>query len=247
MIGNVIAPPALIAVYSCTAYAEAVFMPKIERYAQKIKEEKKDKRTQIIKLTANYDEILNGMCQETTVVFLHHREQVLDVYARQLRDAPASFAALLATPQASRWGSESAALLIKTAPLLQYYALVKSIAPELLKPQQPHYDSTTDEEIRSSVGMTAQAERAILVELLADEGFRVLTPPRFNQKSLLDHEMQFRKQALALKQTSLYWFNDNASELTRMHYGEFEVIKQLGLAEIYLKFGQKLDDLLTQH
>lgn len=248
-IGAVIAPPELIALYSCTTYGEAVFLPKVQVRAKQLAQNASDKQVLLKRTLSQYDNLLNAMCRETISVFQQHRALVLDIYARQLPGNQSDIAPLLANPRGNRWASENSAFLGATAPLFQYHALVKSVAPQLLKHSGTYLDPIAAAEIKSaSAGMLAQGERARLISILADDGFVGLVPSRFDLPSLQKDEVRLRREAASLTYATVFpWFNDNASDLVRMHFNGFDVMRNLGLADVYLIYGQKLDEMLRQN
>lgn len=247
-IGAVIAPPELMAAYSCTTYAEAVFLPKAAERAKQLIQAGADKQITVTKLLGTYDELVDSMCREVAAIFERSREKVLDVYARQLPGNKSDITPLLASPRGSRWAAENAAFLVATAPLLQYYALTRSVAPELLKNSKLQLDPGTADEIQSSsIGMAARYERALLIQLLGDEGFAKVVPTRFNLKSLKQDEVRIRKEAAFLKHsTAFQWFNNNASDLVRMHFNGFDVMRDMGLADIYITYGRRVEEALRK-
>ncbi len=239
-IGAVIAPPQLIATYSCTTYAQAVFLPKVEARAKTLLRQTSDQQATLKRILSEYDSVLDRMCRETSAIFQKHRDKVLDAYARHLPGDKSDIAPFLANPNGSLWSSENAAFLETTAPLIQYYALVKALVPEILS--GGGLDRQAAEDIaRTSVGMGAQDERRWLVLLLADEEFAKVTPARFDIATLKKDEARLHAQALRLKYaTPFYWFNDNASDLVRMHFLGFDVIREMGLADVYFKYEKLL-------
>lgn len=239
-IGAVIAPPNLVAAYSCTTYAEAVFLPKVRGRMMPMLQNASDKQATVRRLLLEYDAVLESMCRETAGLFERHREKVLNVYARQLPGVGDDIKPFLANPEAKRWASENAAFLVTTAPLVQYYGLIKAAAPELVEVPVSRLDQATELEVKAtSVGMTAQHERALLIVMLADGGFAKVAPERFDLTSLKEDELRLRKEAARLKHATPFpWFNNNASDLVRMHFNGFDVMREFGLAEIYLKYDQ---------
>jgi hypothetical protein len=248
-VGAVIAPPEVIAAYSCSTYAEAVFLPKVQARAKQLAQSASNKQASIKQLISQYDALLEVMCRETARVFGNNRGKVLDAYASQLPGNQADITLFLANARASRWASDSATFLAKTALLPQYYSLVKNAAPDLLKSAAAVVDRGTNEELKvASVGMSAQHERAQLVLLLADSGFAGLAPARFDFPSLRGDEVRLRKEATAVRYATAFpWFNDNASDLVRMHFNGFDVIRDMGLADVYIKYTKQLDDMLRQN
>lgn len=248
-IGAVIAPPELIAAYSCTTYAGAVFLPKAAERAKQLIAAGNDKQVTVARLLARYDEIVDDMCREVGTIFERNRDKVLDVYARQLPGNKSDITPFLATPRGSGWSAANTAFLVSTAPLVQYYALTRSVAPELLKNLQRDPDRTTADEIRSSsIGRYAQYERALLIQLLADDGFAAVVPARFNLISLKQDEVHLRRESVFLRYaTPFLWFNNNASDLIRMHFDGFDVMREMGLADVYIKYGQKLEEALRKN
>lgn len=248
-IGAVIAPPDLIAAYSCTTYAEAVFLPKVKTRAISALQHASDKQAALKQLLSEYDSVLDRMCRETTVIFRHHQDKVLDAYARQLPGATADIKPFLANPNGYRWASDNAAFLTATAPLNQYYALVKAVAPQLLNSSGASLDQTTTAEVRAtSVGNFAEHERGSLILLLDDHGFANLAPARFDLASLKSDEFRLRREAARLKYgTPFPWFNGNASDLVRMHFNGFDVMREIGVAEVYLRYDQVVETLLRRN
>jgi hypothetical protein len=243
-IGAIIAPPELVAAHSCITYGECVFLPKIEAHAGQQVAQWSDTRAAMAKLLARYDSFLAGMCREVADVFQRNPGMVLDAYARQLPGDNWDIELFLAIPGAARWASETAAFLIAAAPLIQYHALAKRLAPELLTLAEPDQDWTVVREVReTSVGMAAQAEREALIQLLADDGFRQLAPDRFDLATLRKDEARLRQEAARVKDAALYWFNDNASDLVRMHFNGFDTMRATGLADVYLKYEHKLEEV----
>lgn len=247
-IGAAIAPPDLVAAYSCTTYAEAVFLPKVKAQATSLLQKRDAKQAALKRLLSEYDSVLDRMCREATVILQRHREKVLDVYARQLPGSTNDIKPFLASPNGNQWSSDNAAFLAATAPLIQYYALVKDVAPELLHDPKAMLDEVTITDVRAtSVGMQAALERASLIILLADGGFEKLTPSRFDLMSLKSDELRLRRETATLKDaTSFGWFNNNASDLVRMHFNGFDVMREIGLAEVYVKYGHVLEELLRR-
>lgn len=239
-IGAVIAPHELIAAYSCSTYAEAAFLPKVELYAKRILKNVADKRAELKRIIYEYDETVSLMCREVSSIFKIHREEVLDAYALQLPGNKSDIKPFLATQNGSRWAKENVEFLAATAPLIQYYALAKSVAPELLS--EPHIDQAANQEAWStSVGMTAKYERQQLIRLLADKSFERMAPARFNFSSLKSTEARLRREAALLQyKSSFLWFNDNASDLVRMHFNGFDIMRKLGLADVYIRSDQQL-------
>lgn len=239
-IGAVIAPHELIAAYSCTNYAESQFLPEVSAWGKKLINNSKDKTTALKQVLLEYDAAIDRMCQEISAIFQNHQSEVLDNYALHLPGNKSDIALFLAKPNGRRWAAESSAFLTTTAPLIQYYALTRSVAPEILSSALP--DHVAEKEARStSVGMYAKFERQILIQLLADEGFARVAPARFDLASLKSTEVRLRKEAEKLRYTSpLFNFNDNASDLIRMHFNGFDVMRRMGLADVYTKNHQQL-------
>jgi hypothetical protein len=248
-VGAVIAPPEVIAAYSCSTYAEAAFLPKVQARAKQLAQSASNRPASIKRLLSQYDALLEVMCRETTHVFGKNRAKVLDAYASQLPGNQADVTPFLANARASRWASDSSSFLTKTALLPQYHALVKYAALDLLNSAAAVIDPGTNEELKvASVGMSAQHERAQLVLLFADSGFARLAPARFDFPALRDEEVRLRKEASAVRYATVFpWFNDNASDLVRMHFNDFGVIREIGLADVYIKHTKLLDDLLRQN
>jgi hypothetical protein len=243
-IGAVVAPSDLVAAYSCTSYAEAVFIPKLEPRARRLLLAANDKRAALKRVLSEYDAILVAMCRETTAIFQQHQDKVMDAYARQLTGNRDDIAPFLANPNAGRWASERATFLAGTASLIQYYLLTKSVAPELLSGPRPDHAAAMD--VRdTSIGMGDQFERELLILLLADEGFASVAPARFNIATLKMDEVRLRNEAKRLKYATAFgWFNGNASDLVRMHFNGFDVMREIGLAEVYVKYDHVLEEWL---
>ncbi|MED5619882.1 hypothetical protein [Ideonella sp. BN130291] len=155
-IGAVVAPPELVAAYSCTTYAEAVWLPKVQARAMTMVRDAIDKRAALAQLLSQYDGVVERMCRDATAIFQLHRNEVLDAYARQLPGHTADVRPFMAYPGAMRWAGENAAFLATTVPLVQYHALVKAIAPALLDPPDTAPDPAALEEVNeTSPGMRA--------------------------------------------------------------------------------------------
>lgn len=254
-IGAAIAPPELVAAYNCTTYAEFAFMPKVQVRTRQMLEKGPDKQALLKRMLSRYDSLLNAMCREVVVVFQQRRDMVLDVYARQLPGNQSDIAPLLANPRGTHWAAKNSTFLAATTPLIQYHALVKFAAPQLLKSSQAvspmtfmYLDQEKKTDLESaSTGMSARHERAQLMVILADEGFSELMPSRFDFRSLQQEEASLRREAVGLRYSTTFpWFNDNASELIRMHFNQFDAMREIGVADVYLKYGGKLEELLRQ-
>lgn len=248
-IGAVIAPPDLIAAYSCATYAEGFFLPGAKTRAMALLRGKEDKQAVMKRLLQDYDSQLESMCKEITGVFRRQRDTVLDAYSRQIPGTRDDIKPFLAKPEGRRWASDNAAFLTMTAPLGQYYQLVQAVAPELLQMPSDILDRDTVSEVReTSVGNSAEFERQYLIVLLSDPGFAKVAPTRFALGSLKRDEIRLRKEASKLRfSTSFPWFNGNASDLVRMHFNGFDVMREIGLAEVYLNYSQWMEKLQRQN
>ena len=91
---------------------------------------------------------------------------------------------------------------------------------------------------------------ACLKYYLNDRGFAGLAPSRYNLEELAREELRLRKEIAKLRYTPLvsdgFRFNENASDLVRMHFLGFDVIREMGLVPILLRYDTEAKRLLSR-
>lgn len=81
----------------------------------------------------------------------------------------------------------------------------------------------------------------MLIQLLRSQRFAEIAPKRYKLAELSTTEQRLRQEALSLKPGLT--FNDNASDLTRRHFGDFEVVRKLGVPEILERYYAEINKI----
>ena len=205
-IGAVIAPPELIAKYTCVDFAGTVLPPTVIEHAKARIQSAPDKSKALGRLLSGYGELSVAMCGEVHTVFQRNRENVLSAYTAQLPQKTADINDFLADPGAREWSTENAVFLRKTAMLIELHALATQVAPEFFNRSvvDPHHapdriePKTLSEVTATSVGMSAENERLRLILLVRDKAFAQFVPAGFNLDALSRDEQRLRKESSRL-------------------------------------------------
>jgi hypothetical protein len=236
-IGAVIAPPELIADYTCVTFAESRLRSRVKNYAETQLRTSIDKAKALKDVIKTYASLLNAMCTDVQLQFQDKRHVVLSFYAEQLPDNKSDISVFLENDTAKLWASQNVAFLRRTAQLIELYQFASEVAPELLDQPQPTIDSDTLLEVNTtSVGAAAQDERRRLILLLKDKSFARYAPAGVDLKSTATEEERLRKESSRLMYaTGFGWFNNNASDLVRRKVLFFETMRQIGLTPIFAR------------
>jgi hypothetical protein len=239
---SVMATPKLMSAYSCGLYVEHGLLPiAIEQGKSMIKQGRRS-ASDVRAFLQKYDDVTAKMCSEIEPLFIRHKEQVIDAYARQLPGWTGDVRLFLATPGSEQWASRNAEFLSATAPLIQLFYLLRDVAPDFLQEPIPNMknqmgrldERTFRQAIDVSFGATAEEERLILIHLLNDKRFQEVSPKRYKLPELAEAEKTLRQDPSKLKY--LMPFNSNASDLVRRHFGDLDVMRQLGIPQILERY-----------
>ena len=234
-IGAVIAPPELIAEYTCVTFSEARLRPSVKNFAESRLRTSTDKSKALKDVIKTYASLLNAMCADVQLQFQNKRQEVLSFYAEQLPDNKSDISVFLENDTAKRWASENVVFLRRTAQLIELYQLASEVAPELLDQPKPTIDSATFSEVNAtSVGADAQDERRRLILLLKDKSFAEYAPAGVELNSTAKEEERLREESSRLMYaTDFGWFNNNASDLVRRKVLFFDTMRKMGLTPIF--------------
>lgn len=241
--GAAIAPRDLIAEYTCVSYANAVVVLS-HRKTEPVATTGTNRITSIRQLIGDYNDLLKNMCRDFRQAFAQAGVNTGAVYAMQYPRSNRDTNPFLANTEAARWVADSNSFLQKTAILLALYALAENRAPDLVTRTNIYPQSPIAIEVeQTSIGGGAKRERLKLIHLFTDKKFASLLPNEYDLIALAEEEQRLRAAAAKLRFIPSGWFNDNASDLVRMHFNGFDVMQSIGLKDVVKRYKGKLDQL----
>lgn len=249
-IGNAILPPELVAAYTCNTFGAF--------YAGHLAEQfRKRGRTVSAKdikvLVQKFDEISLDMCTESRRVFVRNKERVNRQFAKNFYENRLSdWQWFLTDPMPAKWAKENAKFLVDSLGVYSLSYMVAQVAPQTVGPglsNRPYIASVSelDEQLKvMTPGRNDYDVRHAIFLALSDKDFGQLLPARFNVSELAKREQSTRETGASLMRVRFntqYKSTANAVEITLSEFGSFDILREMGLTEVFVKAAERVKKL----